>query len=229
MATRFPRSNQITAPAIESQEGAGSPKSAPVHSDKAAAVLAGARAVFLAHGFSAATTDMIQQASGVSKSTVYAYYSNKEALFEAVIEAECAAFLQSARQINFSSGNVRTVLELLGRAYLDIVLSPAGLALFRAVVAEAPRFPNLARHFYLVGPQVMNGIVAKHLDEAAKNGEIDFSVVGRDVAATVFVNLVRAEAQMQCLTHPDSSPSAAQHDQWVEVAVTTFLRAYGTS
>jgi TetR/AcrR family transcriptional regulator, mexJK operon transcriptional repressor len=43
---------------------------AAAQSEKARAVLAGARAVFLANGFSAATTDMIQQAAGVSKSTV---------------------------------------------------------------------------------------------------------------------------------------------------------------
>ena len=44
--------------------------------------------VFLTHGFSAATTDMIQQAAGVSKATVYASWSSKEALFSAVIEQQ---------------------------------------------------------------------------------------------------------------------------------------------
>jgi hypothetical protein len=32
--------------------------------------------VFLAHGFSAAATDMVQREAGVSKSTVYAHYAN---------------------------------------------------------------------------------------------------------------------------------------------------------
>jgi hypothetical protein len=53
--------------------------------------------------------------------------------------------------------------------------------------------------------------------------------VGLETAASIFTNLVRSEAQMQCLTHPGSVPSAAQQDQWINTAVVTFLRAFGTS
>jgi AcrR family transcriptional regulator len=196
--------------------------------EKAAVVLAGARSIFLAHGFSAATTDMIQQAAGVSKSTVYAHYANKEALFKAVIEAECETFLQRMRRIKLEPGHLREVLDALARAYLTIVLSPEALCLFRVVIAEAPRFPDLARHFYLIGPKTANNIVATHLEHASKIGEVDVSSVGHDAAAAIFVNLVRAEPQMQCLTHPGSKPSAAQHDLWASQAVNTFLRAFGT-
>src|SRR3546814_6513872 len=44
---------------------------------KALTVLRAARNVFLTHGFSAATTDMIQREAGVSKSTVYAHRSEE--------------------------------------------------------------------------------------------------------------------------------------------------------
>jgi hypothetical protein len=52
---------------------------------------------------------------------------------------------------------------MLARAYLDIVLSPGGLAVFRVVIAEGPRFPKLARTFYLAGPQVMTTMVSEQL------------------------------------------------------------------
>ena len=199
----------------------------PAPDDKAAAVLAGARSVFLAHGFSAATTDMIQAASGVSKATVYARYPTKEALFAAVVEAECARLLAAVRATEIRSKRLHDVLEALALAYLGLVLHPDVLALFRAVVGEAPRFPALARQFYLVGPHGFNLIVECHLEEAAMRGEVDFSAVGLEMAAIHFVNLVRGEAQMQCLTHPGSVPSAAQRDQWASAAVTTFVRAFG--
>ena len=41
--------------------------------EKQLTVLLAASDVFLEHGFSAATTDMIQQRAGVSKATVYAF------------------------------------------------------------------------------------------------------------------------------------------------------------
>lgn len=207
---------------------AASPSPAPVD-DKAAAVLAGARSVFLAHGFSAATTDMIQQAAGVSKTTVYARYATKEALFIAVIEAECERFLGTVRATVIRPRKLREALEAMAQAYLRVVLSPAGLALFRAVVGEAPRFPALARQFYLVGPHGFNAIVERFLEEAAARGELDVSSVGLETAAVHFVNLVRGEAQMQCLTHPDAVPAQAQYDRWATTAVTTFLRAFGKS
>src|ERR1700752_4724095 len=186
--------------------------------DKAAVVMAAARSVFLSHGFSAATTDMIQQASGVSKATVYSHYPTKEALFIAVIDAEGERFIASVRALRFESTRLDDGLMALAQAYLAIVLSPSGLDLFGVVVADAPRFPELARKFYLAGPHTFNEIVAAHLDEAAARGEMDFSAVGRDVAASLFVNLVRGELQLQCLTHPGSVPSAAQADLWARAA-----------
>jgi AcrR family transcriptional regulator len=197
--------------------------------DKAAAVLAGAREIFLTLGFSAATTDMIQQAAGVSKSTVYSHYPNKEALFTAMVEAECEYALQTVRNLKFSDKGLESILEESARAYLDIVLSPESLALYRVVVAEAPRFPELARRFYVAGPGAMNSMMAELLDRAAWKEELDFSSVGRDATAALFVNMVRGEAQMQSLTHPNSRPSAAQRDRWVREAVTTFLSAFKKS
>jgi TetR/AcrR family transcriptional repressor of mexJK operon len=194
--------------------------------DKAAIVLAGAREIFLAHGFSAATTDMIQRAAGVSKSTVYSHYPNKETLFTAVVEAECECFFVATRKLKFSDQGLEWILEETARAYLDLVLSPEALALYRVVVAEAPRFPELARRFYIAGPGAMNEMVATLLDGTMSQDQLDFSSVGRDAAAALFVNMVRGEAQMQSLTHPNSRPSAAQRDRWAREAVASFLRAF---
>ncbi|MEM5432074.1 TetR/AcrR family transcriptional regulator [Cupriavidus oxalaticus] len=218
---RISRAGRTTHDALSAVSAAEPP------SGKATVVMAAARSVFLGHGFSAATTDMIQQAAGVSKATVYSHYPTKEALFIAVIDAECERFIASIRALRFQSTRLDHVLMALAQAYLEIVLSAPALDLFRVVVADAPRFPELARKFYLAGPNTLNEIVAAHLDEAAGRGETDFSAVGRDVAASLFVNLVRGELQLQCLTHPGSVPSAAQRDLWARAAVTTFVRAFG--
>lgn len=198
-----------------------------VQSEKARLVLAGARTVFLANGFSAATTDMIQQAAGVSKSTVYSHYPNKETLFVAVVEAECEQFLRAVRKAKFPGKRLADILNAMALAYLEIVLSPDGLALYRMIVAEAPRFPELGRRFYLAGPATINSIVAETLAIASSKGELDLGSVGLDSAASLFVNMVRGEAQMQCLMHPDAPASAAQRDRWAKDSVTTFMRAYG--
>lgn len=221
--TISPKRLKTNSPATKrfaSDEGACAP------SDKALTVLAAARKIFLANGFSLATTDMIQQAAGVSKSTVYSHYPNKEALFRAVVDAECEQLIEKTREQKRSGRNLKDNLTEIGRTYLEMVLSPDVLAVYRVVVSEAPRFPELARRFYLTGPGAVNNVVSEMLDAAMAEGQLDLGGVGRDAAASLFVNMVRGEAQMQCLTHPESPASAAQRDQWVSEAVTTFLRAF---
>jgi TetR/AcrR family transcriptional regulator, mexJK operon transcriptional repressor len=218
------RSPQVTRRRAERPPASENPAALP--SAKASAVLAGARKIFLTHGFSVATTDMIQQAAGVSKSTVYAHYPTKEALFTAVVEAECEQFIKTIRELTFSEAHLAKKLTEIGQAYLAMVLSPDILAVYRIIVSEAPRFPDLARRFYLAGPGAMNALVADMLDTALTKGQLDLGGVGRTAAAILFVNMIRGEPQMQCLTHPQAPASAAQRDQWVEDAVATFLRAF---
>ncbi|WP_299998329.1 TetR/AcrR family transcriptional regulator [uncultured Cedecea sp.] len=194
---------------------------------KAMKVLQAARHVFFIHGFSGATTDMIQREAKVSKSTVYAHFPNKEALFIAVIEFECAAFTDTVREITFVPGKLRETLTSIAQAYLAIVLTAKALALFRVVVAEAPRFPDLAHTLYQAGPKVIYEMTENLLVRAEQMGEIDLSELGKEITANQFISLVRSEPQLQCLLHPEATPSVVQIDKWANDAVTTFLRAYG--
>ena len=54
--------------------------------DKCRAILSGARANFMAHGFGGASMDAIAEAASVSKMTLYRYFDSKEVLFAGRIE-----------------------------------------------------------------------------------------------------------------------------------------------
>lgn len=205
-----------------------SQQSSPIEaSNKARPVLDAATSVFLSHGFSAATTDMIQRKARVSKATMYACFHNKEALFAAVIERECAAMASEIGAVEASPGHLAKTLTEIGMAYLKIVLSPNGIALYRVVAAEAPRFPDLGQRFYLAGPKNVISTLARHLSESAQTGEINVQAMGVEAAAALFISMVRGEGQMELLTHPESQPSTGQMDHWVQQAVVTFLGAFG--
>ncbi|WP_221797775.1 TetR/AcrR family transcriptional regulator [Oceanobacter mangrovi] len=202
-------------------------QSAPEATDlKSLAVLEAATAVFLEHGFSAATTDMIQQAAGVSKATVYKRYCNKETLFRAVLEQQCQRFHARLSECTASEADIRTTLTELGESFLQVLLSQDSLALLRTVVAEATRFPELAHFFYMVGPQQTFNIVARYLNGAITRGEIDTSQIGVESAASQFIGLLRGEAHMEYLTHPSAIPSEAHISKMAEQAVDTFLQAF---
>lgn len=42
----------------------------------------------------------------------------------------------------------------------------------------------------------------------------------------LFIGMVRAEAHLEALTHYKSSPSEVQIEQWVKMAIDTFLIAF---
>ena len=146
-----------------------------------------------------------------------------------MIERECARIRQTFDAITPLPGPVVETLTCLGRAYLDVVVSTDAMALFRVVMAETPRFPALGRQFYLSGPRISLNRVVACLEDLARQGAIDVQAVGVESAASLFLSLVRGEAQLECLTHPEALPSAAQRDQWVRLAVSTFLRAFGVA
>lgn len=202
------------------------PDISSVNNEKVLQVLDAATSVFLTHGFSAATTDMIQREAHVSKSTIYACFPSKEAMFAAVIQRECSAMAATIRAIDTIPGKIDKTLTEIGMLYLDIVLSPSGLALYRVAIAEATRFPELGHQFYKAGPKAVTAVVVDRLNDAQLSNEIDVKRIGTEGAAALFVSMVRGEGQMEVLTHPESRPSVVQKELWIERAVTGFLAAF---
>lgn len=195
---------------------------------KTRTILTAATEIFLSHGFRRATTDMIQKEARVSKATIYTRYPTKEALFAAVIEDACARFVNQFESLVPSEGDIHHRLSAMGRSFLQLALSPLSLALFRSVVCEAQQFPQLASLFYQTGPKVVIPSLAQQLEIASDRGEIDVHTIGLHNAATVFISLLRGNSHMECVTHPATPPSEVMIDNWVNLAVETFLRAYGT-
>src|SRR5438132_12992319 len=101
---------------------------------KAETILAAAERAFLASGFGAVTMDAIAREAGVSKATVYAHFTGKEELFGAIV-----ARLSERRFGGFSVDaldpvDIEASLTAIARRFLDLVLSPEGIALNRFIL-----------------------------------------------------------------------------------------------
>src|SRR5437899_11875490 len=77
-------------------------------------IINGARAVFLAQGFDAASMGEIARAAGVSKGTLYVYFENKEQLFEAIVHEQCQTQAEGLFDLDPNDGDVEAVLTRLG-------------------------------------------------------------------------------------------------------------------
>lgn len=116
------------------------------------AVLAAAGELFMHQGYAAVSMDAVAKAAGVSKATLYAYLPGKEALLEAVVADRCAQMAEQVGALAVHDVPLAESLRLLADSWLRFLLDPRSLRMYRMVIAESPRFPDLARRFFEAGP-----------------------------------------------------------------------------
>lgn len=190
------------------------------------AILAGARAVFMAEGYGGASMDAIAEAAGVSKMTLYRYFDGKEALFAGLVGAQCERILARDPAVPVD-GLPADALAGFARRLLRIVYAPETLALHRIVLAELPRFPELGRLFYESGPERNIGALADWM--AAHAGDPALGVDPADPrgpreAAEAFFELVRGYTHLRLLLGIEAPPDEAGIDAQARRAVRRFLR-----
>lgn len=194
---------------------------------KAESILAAAKDSFLARGFGAVSMDAIARAAGVSKATVYAHFTSKEELFGAVIGRECERRFAGFTASELDPQDAAASLSILGRRFLDLILSPDAIALHRIILGEVTRFPQLGAVFWEAGPERNLGQIEAFLRRAAKASTL--SIADTRQAAEQFVGLVRGEIQLRHLLQLESAAApdfAATIAAAVGAAVAGFLRAF---
>jgi AcrR family transcriptional regulator len=191
---------------------------------KAESVLAAAKRAFLAAGFGAVSMDTIAREAGVSKATVYAHFGSKEELFGAVIERECEQYFDRFSAGELDPRDVRASLTILGRRFLELILSPDAIALHRIIVGEVTRFPTLGEVFWRAGPERERVQIEGFLRSAAAAGAL--TLPDPRLAAEQFVTLVRADVQLRQLLRLEATPGDREIEIFVEGAVGTFIRAF---
>ena len=191
----------------------------PLQRRKRSAILDGAKTVFLRGGFSLATMDDVASAAGVGKQTVHRHFGSKEALFVGLVSSMCAqvgGFLVSA-QGEHSDDSPEVELRELGWSLAQSLIAPDYLRLYRAIVAEAERLPELGQVFYENGAKVVRAFAAKIL-----RNRFDESTAA--LRAATFVQLVLGDAYLELsigYTVPDIE---ARFGVQIDEAVAAALR-----
>lgn len=191
---------------------------------KAAIVLDAARELFLTRGYGVTSMDALARRAGVSKATIYAHFRGKEALFAALVSAECARIGGEITALSASGVPPGEALPRLARQFLGLLMSPWALAIHRVVVAEAPRFPELGRAFYRAGPAVMKARLENYLRQADARGELRLPDPG--LATGQLMGMIRGDLQLRCLLDPANPPSPGEIERQANAAAQTFLAAY---
>ena len=192
-------------------------------SSKRRQILDGARKVFMDLGFDGASMGEIARAAQVSKGTLYVYFADKCALFEAILEQEALQYGQVV--FNFDPGrDAETTLKEFGRAYIHLLCRPGGGSAIRTVMAIAERMPDVGRRYYArVLDKTINRL-SDYLKAHAASG--DLTIDECDLAASQFMELCKASLFLPFVFQAAPAPSEERMTEVVDSATRMFLAAY---
>jgi AcrR family transcriptional regulator len=100
-------------------------------------------ATFAEKGFAGASMEEIARRAEISKPTLYARYSDKYALFMAVVPFAMETPVWEPPTDVASGGSLLDTLTTLARVFLDRVQDAQTIALLRVVISESGQFPEL--------------------------------------------------------------------------------------
>lgn len=187
-------------------------------------IIEGARAVFLARGFDAASMMDIAKAAGVSKGTLYVYFKDKDELFTAIVREECSTQAEEVFNFDPADHDVEAVLLRHGKAFVKKFADPCRMSSLRTVIAIAERMPDLGRKFYEAGPATGVTRLAGYLRTQVDAGVLAIDDV--EVAAAQFIETCHATMFKPVLFNFAPPPTQERIDHCVGIAVRTFLAAY---
>ncbi len=151
-------------------------------------ILEGARRCFLAQGFDGTSINDIVKAAGVSKGTVYAYFTSKEKLFETLVYQDRRRQAEQSTMILDDGRPVADVLYDFGVTMVKLMSSDESIAQVRTVLAVADKFPEIGRSFYEAGPAFAYAKIATYLGSRMAAGEL--REVDPDLAAIQFMDVI---------------------------------------
>jgi len=131
-------------------------------------VLRAATSAFLAHGYRS-SVDQIARRAGVAKQTVYHHFPSKDLLFKDVARELARRVLI---ELEDAPRDLRGALVAFGEAYRGRALGAQGIATFRTLVPEIPRFRALARAMYAASAGEMARRIAQVLGRAMDEGRL---------------------------------------------------------
>jgi AcrR family transcriptional regulator len=113
-------------------------------------ILEAAFAEFSRNGYATTTLDQIAERAGVTKGTIYVYFENKEHLFISMVhEFTKAAYDTVQGMYETHDGSTADLLRAqFSFIYQHIVEDRRRREVVRMLIAEAPRFPELADRYH---------------------------------------------------------------------------------
>ena len=194
-----------------------------VAEQKRQAILDAAVQNFLATGYERTTLEMVAKDAGVSTATVYKHFSTKRALFGGIMERIWETEVDLANSVDQGTNSV-TILTAIAQEYAQLLRQPQVEALFRVIIAEVPRFPELGEELYHRGKEPYLKRLHAYLQRESELNR--FQITDIPLAARQFLGMINDVIFWPRFLIMDLKISDSDIENVITNAVETFLARY---
>lgn len=105
---------------------------------------------FAAKGYADTRIDDVARSAGIAKGTIYLYFKDKKRLFRAVLRSMTHHFFEELEPFvkTFQGSATELVGRIVERQYSELVKNPKARSMFRLLIAEGHRFPELSEVYF---------------------------------------------------------------------------------
>jgi AcrR family transcriptional regulator len=127
---------------------------------------------FVEHGYAATRLDNVAATAGVSKGTLYLYYTSKEELFKAVVRENVVPIIGEAEGlIEGYEGSTVVLFRQLMLGWWERIGSTRLAGICKLMIAESGNFPDLAAFYHEEVILRGDAIIARMLERGIERGE----------------------------------------------------------
>ena len=149
-------------------------------------LLAAALDLFVERGYAATRLDDVAAQAGVSKGTLYLYFTNKEELFKAVVRESVLPVLGEAEEtIDRYEGSSETLLREIMLGWWQRIGNTKVAGISKLMVAESGNFPEVAKFYHEEVISRGTAVIGRVLERGVKRGEFRAIDTGQAVSAVV--------------------------------------------
>lgn len=196
---------------------------AEVKRQKQDAILKAALAAFLELGYDRTTIDYVAQQAEVSTATLYKHFPSKADLFGGIMAQVWRTDQISSTPIPLELPPC-TALMAIGREYAQLLTHPTIQPLFRVIIAEAPRFPELGTELYHRGKEPFLKRLHVYFDAQVTAGNLVIEDVA--IATRQFLGMINDIIFWPRFLIMDLTITEQEVENVIVNAVETFLARY---
>jgi AcrR family transcriptional regulator len=174
-------------------------------------------------GYRGTSVSAMARSSGISKESIYRYFSSKRELFEAMVERELVEYgeLLKWRVATLESVDLRSALVTFGTLVLGVCTADRTLALQRLVFAETTHTPSIGRRYHRMGPVQTYAALKRLLASRVLASDFDAATLSRHLLALLSWRIV---LERDCAVR--MTPSRVELASLAASTVDDFMKAF---